>query len=228
MSSVHRLDPKGSTIYLCARAGCQVCLDRLLTHHEGLIHFAMQRQYGGKLAYDDLLQEGRIGLWHAILRYDPGRGTAFSSFAVVAIRRRIWRTVKLAERGRVCEWRAADLDPAEQVEAAWFWSELRAQVRAAVGQLPERLGQIISEYYGLDGHAPRMLQTVGQLHGISGERVRQLRNNGLLLLRLPALSGSLRELWACHDRAAYRRTQALSRRWLRQRRHHAVRRQRAV
>jgi len=60
---------------------------------------------------------------------------------------------------------------------------------------------------------------VGQVHGISDERARQLRNDALVLLRLPALSVWLRELYECHDRLAYQRTLALSRVWLRRRRH---------
>jgi len=72
MSSLHRLEPQGSEIYRCAQAGCQACLNRLLVHHEGLIQVVVRRQYlGGHSAYADLVQEGRMALWHAILRYDP-------------------------------------------------------------------------------------------------------------------------------------------------------------
>jgi RNA polymerase sigma factor (sigma-70 family) len=223
MCSLHRLDPQGSEIYHCAQAGCQACLNQLLMHHEGLIQVVLRRQYlGGHAAYADLVQEGRIALWHAILRYDPARGTRFSSFAGVAIRRQIWRAVVLAERGQICERRASGLDPAEQVEAAWFWRQLQAAVAAAVAQLPEPLGQIVNAYYGLQGQAARSLRAIGCLHGFSRERARQLRNDALLLLRLPALSGWLRELCGCQDRPAYQRTQALSRHWLRQRRYYHV------
>jgi RNA polymerase sigma factor (sigma-70 family) len=222
MSSVHRLDPKEPTIYLCAQAGCQACLNELLAYHEGLIHFVLRRQYVGGTAYDDLLQEGRLALWHAILRYDPAQGFAFSSFAFVAIRRQIWRAVRLTERWWVWEPRSIGPDLAEQVEAAWFWLRLQAEVAAVVAHLPEQLRQIINEYYGLAGHAPRSLKAVGQLHGFSKERARHLRNDALLLLRLPALSALLRELCECGDRPAYQRTQALSRHWLRQRHYYTI------
>jgi RNA polymerase sigma factor (sigma-70 family) len=222
MCSVHRLDLNGPAAYLCAQAGCRECLNRLLEHHEGLVHFVLRQQHVGHTAYADLLQEGRIALWHAILRYDPGRGTAFSSFACVAIRRQIWRAVKQAERSRVYERRAAELDVAEEVEAGWFWARLQAEVAGAVAQLPGHLRQIIGEYYGLAGGEPHSLRAVGRLHGFSGERARHLRNDGLLLLRLPALSTLLRELCECNDRPAYRRTQALSSRWLRQRHYYHV------
>jgi RNA polymerase sigma factor (sigma-70 family) len=222
MFSVHRLELEGSEIYECAQGGCQECLNRLVAYHEGLIHFVLRQQYVGHTAYDDLVQEGRMALWHAILRFDARRGVAFSSFAFVAIRRQIWRAVVVSERGWVWQRPVASRGPAEQVEAAWFWQRLRVEVAQAVAQLPERLGQIICEYYGLDGHAPRTLKAVGQLHGFSGERARQLRNDALVLLRLPVLSALLRELCEYGDRRAYQRTQALSRHWLRQRHYYNV------
>jgi len=144
---------------------------------------------------------------------------AFSSFAGVAIQRQIWRAVVLAERDWVWLRPPETWDPAEQVEAAWFWAALRAAVAAAVAQLPERLGQIVAEYYGLNGQAAHSFKWVGQVHGISDERARQLRNDALVLLRLPALSVWLRELCQRDDRLAYQRTRALSRLWLRRRRH---------
>ena len=219
MSSVHRLELNGPAAFLCAQAGCAECLNRLVEHHEGLIHRVLRQQYVGRTAYDDLLQEGRIAVWHAILRFDVGRGVAFSSFACVAIRRRIWRAVVLAERGWVGLLPSETWDPAEQVAAERFWAALQTAVAAAVAQLPERLQQIVAEYYGLDGQAAHSFKWIGQTHGISDERCRQLRNDALVILRLPALSAWLRVLCECNDRLAYQRTLALSRVWLRRRRH---------
>ena len=70
MSSVHCLELNGPAAYLCAQAGCRECLNRLVEHHEGLIHRVLRQQYVGRTAYADLLQEGRIAVWHAILRFD--------------------------------------------------------------------------------------------------------------------------------------------------------------
>lgn len=219
MSSVHCLELNGPAAYLCAQAGCRECLNRLVEHHEGLIHRVLRQQYVGRTAYADLLQEGRLAVWHAVLRFDVARGVAFSSFACVAIQRRIWRAVVLAERSWVGLLPPETGDPAEQVAAEWFWAALQTAVAAAVAQLPQRLQQIVAEYYGLNGQAAHSFKWIGQTHGISDERCRQLRNDALVLLRLPALSVGLRELCDCADRTAYQRTLALSRVWLRRRRH---------
>jgi len=53
------------------------------------------RQVYGNVAYADLLQVGRIGLWQAVLHFDAKRGVAFSTYAVVAIHRRMWQAESL-------------------------------------------------------------------------------------------------------------------------------------
>ena len=79
--------PNSERPHVCAQAGCAVCLEALLRRHEGLVHVILRRQWRGEVAYVDLLQEGRIGLWQAIKHFDPHRGVAFSSYAGRAIER---------------------------------------------------------------------------------------------------------------------------------------------
>ena len=43
-------------------------------------------------------QAGREGLWRAILRFDPTRGYAFSTYAWPSILHHVWRAVKLHTR----------------------------------------------------------------------------------------------------------------------------------
>jgi RNA polymerase sigma factor (sigma-70 family) len=50
---------------------------------------SIARRYLGRagLSQDDLIQEGLLALCRAVERYDPGRGTRFSSYAVPALQR---------------------------------------------------------------------------------------------------------------------------------------------
>ena len=72
--------------------------------------------------------------------------------------------------------------------------------------------------YGLDNGPPQTLAAVGQGYGLTAERIRQIRNDALVQLRLPALSGPLRQWRQADDRRAYQRTQQMSGAWLRRRR----------
>lgn len=205
-------------IFACAQAGCPDCLEALLRGNEGLIHHILKRQGIGGIEYQDLIQEGRIALWRSILHFDPGRGPAFSTYAGFAIHNQFWRCVEAADQSQgyveVEEW----FDLFSQAEEAWQQDQLRQMLREELDCLPERLRQVIVGYYGLAGQPPLSLGEIGQQLKVSGERIRVLRNNALVLLRLPALSLRLRSLCGQDDHPAYRRALSLNRAWQRSRR----------
>jgi RNA polymerase primary sigma factor len=72
--------------FACAQAGCPDCLEALLRENKGLIQSVIQKQVIRGIDYANLVQEGRIGVWLAILHYDPALGYAFSTYAWAAIR----------------------------------------------------------------------------------------------------------------------------------------------
>ena len=69
-------------------------VEKVMEQHDRLVHAFIRRQGGGDISYEEALQAGRVGLWHAIQGYDPTRGTAFSTYAWVAICRQIHQRVR--------------------------------------------------------------------------------------------------------------------------------------
>ena len=190
-----------------------------MAQHDGLVHAYIQRQGGGDIAYEEALQAGRIGLWHAIRGYDPAQGTAFATYAWVAIWRQVYRRGQ--ELGRdtdVClpEMPASDDMPdlAEELD-----QELATRaLYELVGQLPKRLRRVIVGRYGLGKHPPCTLKELGEEMGLSGERVRQLQQEALAWLRHPAHSWRLRQLLGRNTAADYRRALVQNAAWRRSRR----------
>jgi RNA polymerase primary sigma factor/RNA polymerase sigma factor len=181
----------------------------MLGCHDGLVHAVIRREGSGALTYGEALQAGRIGLWRAILGYDPVRGTAFSTYAWVAIRRHIGRAAAQA-RGDV----AYGLIPAPWLQAPDLDEHIdRVLVHEALStllsRLPDRLRGVIMARYGLDGHPPRSLRQLGAQLGLSHERIRQLEQDALAWLRHPAHSLLLRQRLGKNTAADYR--QALAR-----------------
>ena len=211
---------KGVDIFACAQAGCPDCLETLLEENKGLIYSVIQQPGVGGIDYADLVQEGQIALWQAILGYDPGRRIAFSSYAWAAIRHRVWHAILRADGAaedpdeEVEAW----LELADEIEEAWWLGQVCQAPLEVVQKLPERLGEVIRLAYGLDGEGWYSLAAIGREWGISRERVRQLRNDGLALLRLPALSMVLRSLYERDSRQAYWQALALNRAWRRSQR----------
>jgi RNA polymerase sigma factor (sigma-70 family) len=193
----------------CAQAGCRECVERLLVQHARLIPLIVRRQWLGEADYADLIQEGRIGLWQAILHFDPERGFTFSTFAGRAIRNRVWNAVKQAGRseGWLAPQRAGDSLSA--ILARWQQEQLHRALEDELGCLPENLRQVIELAFGLDGQPPLKLAAIGRQLGVTRERVRQMRNEALGLLRLPVFSLRLRSLYEQDSRPAYRQARQL-------------------
>jgi RNA polymerase sigma factor (sigma-70 family) len=160
----------------CTRKGLTAqAVERAMEQHDGLVHAFIQRQGGGDISYEEALQAGRIGLWRAIQGYDPARGTAFSTYAWVAIYRHVHRRVKELGRDARIE--------AQEVSVSWVMPDPAAELEKKlinhalhnlVNQLPEPLRQIVVDRYGLGKQPPCTLDEVGEQLGLSGERVRQL------------------------------------------------------
>jgi RNA polymerase sigma factor (sigma-70 family) len=190
-----------------------------MAKHDGLVHAVVRKQILGDLPYDEAIQAGRIGLWRAILGYDPDRGSAFSTYAWPSITRHVWRAVQEAERFlQPCVVMSADpaavtLDPALVLET----SAIHEVLHDLVQRQPTRLRYIITARYGLDEHPAAFYRQIAACLQLSAERVRQLHSEALVWLRHPARSQHLRSLLGYHTVADYEWAEALAQRWLRKR-----------
>ena len=64
--------------------------EKLVTDNLALAKYVAKKYIQSGLEYDDLLQVAYEGLVLAAARYDPGKGFAFSTFAVCCMEKRIW------------------------------------------------------------------------------------------------------------------------------------------
>lgn len=190
-------------------------VDQLLAHHERLVHWVVHRQRLGDLGYAAAVQAGRLALWQALRRYDAGRGTAFSTYAVPAIQHAVWRAVAEAQApaGEQC-WAQVPQPAVDPEQTTWRW--LTAElVWALVAQLPERLAYVIIAHYGLADEPPQSFAQIGGVLGVTRQRVQQLHREALLWLAQPSHSLALRQWLERNTRADYQAFLTQQRRWLR-------------
>jgi RNA polymerase sigma factor (sigma-70 family) len=190
-----------------------------MVQHDGLVQSIVRRQALGDLLFAEALQAGRIGLWRAILGYDPQRGVAFSTYAWPCITRQVWQAVQRADGTAPQSVRipASPIIWEQDPEVVWEVSVVHCVLHDLVGQLPARLRYIIMARYGLAGDPAATYREIGAVLGLSGERVRQLHTEALVWLRHPAHSQHLRSLLDRHTLADYEQVEAQAQRWLRQR-----------
>jgi RNA polymerase sigma factor (sigma-70 family) len=180
-----------------------------MERHAGLIHAFIRRQGGGEISYEEALQAGRMGLWRALRGYDPARGTAFSTYAWVAICRQIQQRERELKRERGV-WRGEMPAPRSAADPE-IWVEqklIQEALTELVRRLPQRLRQVIVCRYGLGDQKRQTLREIGAELAITGERVRQLQQEALAWLRHPAHSVGVRQLLDKNTAADYRQALA--------------------
>jgi RNA polymerase sigma factor (sigma-70 family) len=207
MSIVLECETKGGARFACAQAGCRECEAALLEENLGLVYWMVkQLEGGGRASYADLVQEGWIGLWKAIEHYEEGRGVRFSSYACVVIKYQLWQAVMRSQKA--AGWLEDEKGEADLDRVVRVWQE--AQSQQALGEeleiLPQRLREVIELHYGLSGGEPQNLAEIGRGWGLTRERIRQLHEQALGLLRLPAFSIRLRGLCERGKQRHYRQT----------------------
>lgn len=188
-----------------------------MAHHDGLVHVVIRHQYAGLLTYAQLLQAGRIGLWHALQHFDPDRGNAFSTYAWPAIAHHVWHEVAAANSP---PYQLLTPDPplhAPDLDEPLQRNELYTCLHNLIAKLPPHLQQVVVLYYGLYDHPPHSLRQLGRKLGISHEMVRQRLLAALVHLRHPANSLPLRQLLERNTITDYEYADELAQSFLRRR-----------
>lgn len=100
---------------------------------------SMAKQYSGSsLPFDDLIQEGNVGLIEAVERFDPTRGTRFSTYAVWWIKQAIRRAI--TNKGRTVRLPAHVADKLRIMRRASRVLESRLSREPTVGELAKQMG----------------------------------------------------------------------------------------
>ncbi|OAI14947.1 MULTISPECIES: sigma-70 family RNA polymerase sigma factor [Methylomonas] len=81
-----------------ARKELKAARQQMISANTGLVAFVAHKYKTSNLSFDDLMQEGLVGLIKAVDRFDPDRGICFSTYAIYWIKQAISRLIVKQER----------------------------------------------------------------------------------------------------------------------------------
>ncbi|MCJ7856589.1 RNA polymerase sporulation sigma factor SigH [Lachnospiraceae bacterium NSJ-143] len=85
-------------IIVLVRTGDQEAQDYILNKYKTMVKSKARAYFLMGADREDIIQEGMIGLYKAVRDYQPGKNTAFKSFADLCINRQIITAIKTASR----------------------------------------------------------------------------------------------------------------------------------
>lgn len=138
-------------LIVAAHRGEKWAFDALITAHSGLIARAANRYSSWRYPFEDLFQEGAIGLMMAVSEFDLTRPTRLSTYAAYWIRSEIINAIGLNCRGqRPSYYPVADfprLASSDNPIADIAAEDERDVVRSAVARLDPSLAALIRDRY---------------------------------------------------------------------------------
>lgn len=180
------------------RGGDEAARHELATFNVPLVIKVAKRYVNPSQCMDDLVQEGNVGLMKAIDYFDPRKNVRFATYAVWWIRACITRYLK-DNRSQVRSGKerpvmldfSLNVSPDEDGETTFLEQleapgpspqdqytahERDAKVRKALARVKKRLGDLGWDILTkrLTQDEPLSLRELGDCHGLSRERVRQV------------------------------------------------------
>jgi RNA polymerase sigma-H factor len=109
-----------------AQRGQDDAAEHLLYKYRNLVRSKVKSYFLVGAEREDLLQVGMIGLWQAIIDYNPAKATSFPAFAKVCIHRHIITAIKAATRQKQVPLNTSlSLEiPSEDENSDWNLAEL--------------------------------------------------------------------------------------------------------
>ena len=177
------------------RKGDEQARDQLICAHLLLVVNIARRYTHPGTDIMDLIQEGNIGLMHAVDMFDPTQGTRFTTYAVYKIHKQIQRFLNKNDDRMISldinvdngdeNLRLSDTiedkdntmmeQQFEDIQTRMEQEEVREQLQEKLKTLSSHELQVLRLLYGLDGYPEMSYEEVAQHMGMRADSVRRIK-----------------------------------------------------
>ena len=172
--------------------------NEILQSHLKFVFNVASKYKGRGVPLEDLISEGNIGLTKAIDKFDEKKGVKFISYAVWWVKQSIQECVKKRKKintFEIVEENKNDENGKDTLEMVFDDEQIHDDVLTSLNEerlqliseiipkLPKRGQYIIKSYYGLDNQEEKNLEKIGNELGLTKERVRQIKEQCLKIIR---------------------------------------------
>ena len=181
--------------------------NELISSHLKFVFDVAKKYKGLGVPLEDLISEGNLALNKAIERFDEKKDTKFITYAVWWVRQAMQECIKkkikissneISETSLNCdsddneemssiEYYNVDISSEDEDNIADIQENKEKIVSSLLLKLPPRGQYIIKHYYGIDCDESMKLHEISKELGITQERVRQIKDKCLKILRSEVL-----------------------------------------
>ena len=141
------------------------------------------KRYKNTSFYEDLLQEGRIGIITAIKKFDIERGPNFFLCLMWYINNAVNSHLRWVKRTGNYVFAKKENPIVESAEENYLKQEELYSLIKIIDKLPSIDKQVIFLHFGVNGHEKHTFEQIGNIFSLSKQRIQQIESRAINKLK---------------------------------------------